>query len=325
MPDDGARSEPPPATIIEDQKQTERRRGTASTAIRKRRARDAPPRGGDRERGLVNAPSFQAIAPGGLAVVTGGASGIGLAAARAFAGAGMRVALVDRPGDALDAAAASIEGASAHAIDVADAGAIAALAASLGPASVLMNNAGIAQGGDVFAGADAWARTIGVNLMGVLHGVQAFVPAMVEAQAPGIVVNTGSKQGITQPPGNTAYNVSKAGVKALTEGLAHTLRETTGGRVSAHLLIPGFTYTGMTAARLPKKPPAAWSPEQVVDRMLDRIAKGDFYILCPDNETTPEQDARRIAWAAGDLIENRPALSRWHPDWKEAFARYSEG
>ncbi len=178
--------------------------------------------------------------------------------------------------------------------------------------------------GDVLADPDAWAEVIGVNLLGVLHGVQSFVPAMLGADGPAMVINTGSKQGITQPPGNTAYNVSKAGVKALTEGLAHTLRERAGARVTAHLLIPGFTYTGITAGRLPERPPGAWTPEQVVALMLERLAAGDFYILCPDNETTAAQDAKRIAWAAGDLIENRPALSRWHPDWRDAFARHME-
>ncbi|MDD1450327.1 SDR family NAD(P)-dependent oxidoreductase [Sphingomonas sp. H160509] len=163
---------------------------------------------------------------------------------------------------------------------------------------------------------------LGVNLMGVIHGVQAFVPGMVEGEAPALVINTGSKQGITQPPGNTAYNVSKAGVKALTEGLAHSLRERSGSRVSAHLLVPGFTWTGMTGGRLAEKPPGAWTAEQVVALMMDRVAAGDFYILCPDNETTSEQDAKRIAWAAGDLIENRPALSRWHADWRDVFAEF---
>ena len=71
-----------------------------------------------------------------------------------------------------------------------------------------------------------------------------------------------------------------------------------------------------------EKPLRAWSPEQVVALMMERIAASDFYILCPDNETTTEQDAKRIAWAAGDVIENRPALSRWHPDWTEAFSSY---
>lgn len=270
--------------------------------------------------------SGAAIAPGKLAVVTGAASGIGLAAARAFAERGMRVALVDRAGDALDAAARGIAGATAHALDVADPDALVTLAEELGePPALLMNNAAIGAGGDVLAGVAAWRRLLDVNLMGVLHGVAAFAPAMIASDAPGVIINTGSKQGITQPPGNTAYNVSKAGVKALTEGLAHTLREQTGARVAAHLLIPGYTHTGMTAPKsttLTEKPDAAWSAEQVVDYMLAGVEAGDFYILCPDNETTREQDAKRMAWAAGDVSENRPALSRWHPEWKDAFARY---
>jgi NAD(P)-dependent dehydrogenase (short-subunit alcohol dehydrogenase family) len=145
-----------------------------------------------------------------------------------------------------------------------------------------MNNAGIGGGGDALSNPDGWTRVLDVNLFGVLHGVQVFVPAMVASDRPGIVVNTGSKQGITQPPGDTAYNVSKAAVKALTEGLAHTLRQQTEGRVTAHLLIPGFTFTGLTRAS--EKPPGAWSSEQVVDFMFDGIAAGDFYLLCPDNE-----------------------------------------
>ena len=276
----------------------------------------------------MSAASFAAIAPGNLAVVTGGGSGIGLAAARAFAAASMQVILVDRPGDSLEDAVASIHGATALPADVSDRAAMVELARTVaerrGPVSVLMNNAGVGSGGDVFAEPPAWDEVLGVNLLGVLNGVQAFVPAMIERDAPALVVNTGSKQGITQPPGNTAYNVSKAGVKALTEGLAHTLRQRTGDRVSAHLLVPGFTWTGMTARRPSEKPDAAWTPEQVVALMIERVAMGDFYILCPDNETTPEQDKKRIAWAAGDLIENRPALSRWHPDWKDAFARFME-
>uniref|UniRef100_UPI0035C9786F SDR family NAD(P)-dependent oxidoreductase n=1 Tax=uncultured Sphingomonas sp. TaxID=158754 RepID=UPI0035C9786F len=276
----------------------------------------------------MSAPSFAAITPDRLAVVTGGAGGIGLAAARAFADAGMRVVLVDRPGEALEAAAASIHGATALSANVADRAEMQELARTVvvrhGPVSVLMNNAGIGSGGDVFADAAAWDEVLGVNLFGVLNGVQAFGPTMIEGDAPGLIINTGSKQGITQPPGNTAYNVSKAGVKALTEGLAHTLRECTGSRVSAHLLIPGFTYTGMTATRRPEKPAGAWTPEQVVALMIERVAAGDFYILCPDNESTSEQDAKRVAWAAGDIIENRPALSRWHPDWKDAFARFMQ-
>ena len=116
--------------------------------------------------------------------------------------------------------------------DVADLGSVQALAKAAaercGPVSVLIANAGHGGGGDALSNPDGWTRVLGTNLFGVLHCVQSFVPAMVASDRPGLVINTGSKQGITQPPGDTAYNVSKAGVKALTEGLAHTLREQTG-------------------------------------------------------------------------------------------------
>ncbi len=276
----------------------------------------------------MTAASFAALAPGNLALVTGAAGGIGLASARAFVAAGMRVVLVDRAGDALDAARQSIGGAVVRVVDVSDRAAMSELARSVvvdhGPVSLLMNNAGVGSGGDVFTDPAGWDEVIGVNLLGVLNGIQNFVPGMLDHGGPAMVINTGSKQGITQPPGNTAYNVSKAGVKALTEGLAHSLRERAGVRVTAHLLIPGFTFTGMTRSRIVDKPPAAWTPDQVAARMLERLAVGDFYILCPDNETTPEQDARRIIWAADDVINNRPALSRWHPDWANAFATHME-
>ena len=269
-----------------------------------------------------------AFAPGNVAVVTGAAGGIGLAAARRFLELGMRVCLADRDDARLAEATAGLAHAdvATAAVDVSDRASVDGLAATVaerfGAVSVLMNNAGIGDGGDALSNPDAWARVLGVNFFGVLHGVQAFVPAMADGGAPGLVINTGSKQGITQPPGNTAYNVSKSAVKALTEGLAHTLRTRPGCRVTAHLLIPGFTYTGMTSRRMPEKPPGAWTPEQVVDRLLEGIAANEFYILCQDGETTRTQDERRILWAAQDLIENRPALSRWHPDWKDAFGRF---
>ena len=272
-----------------------------------------------------------ALGPGKVAVVTGAASGIGLAAARRFAALGMRVCLADRDEARLAETLRGFSGVDVQTsvVDVSDRVSVADLAARVaerfGAVSVLMNNAGVAGGGDALSNPDGWTRVLGVNFFGVLHGVQAFVPAMADGGEPGLVINTGSKQGITQPPGDTAYNVSKSAVKAMTEGLAHTLRNRAGCKVTAHLLIPGFTYTGMIARRMPAQPPGAWTPEQVVDRLLAGIAAGEFYILCQDNETTLDQDRRRILWTAQDLTESRPALSRWHPDWKDAFERFMAG
>jgi len=266
-----------------------------------------------------------ALAPGQTAVITGAASGIGLAAARALAARGMALALIDLPGAPLAAATAALPGARAYAADVADPGAVAAAAAAIAaerPAvTLLFNNAGMGLPSSALAHREAWDRTLAVNFGGILTVAQAFVPGMLAHGLPGAVINTGSKQGITLPPGNPAYNVSKAAVKAYTELLAHELRNLPGAKVSAHLMIPGWVHTGMTAASGAPKPAGAWTPEAAVDFMLESLARGDFYILCPDNDVTRALDERRIAWAAGDLIENRPALSRWHPDWSEAFKR----
>jgi hypothetical protein len=87
-------------------------------------------------------------------------------------------------------------------------------------------------------------------------------------------------------------------------------------------MIPGWVHTGLTAASGGAKPDGAWTPEQAVDFMLTSLARGDFYILCPDNDVKRPLDEKRIAWAAGDIIENRPALSRWHKDYADAFKAF---
>ncbi len=273
------------------------------------------------------------LAQGSVAVVTGAASGIGLAAAHRFASLGFKVALVDLAGPLLDKAVKSVSAASpfgtsfvsAHICDVSERVEVQNLAKAVsgqfGNVTVLMNNAGIQPGSSVLSVAN-WQRVLDVNLMGIVHGVQSFVPSMLAHGLPGLVINTGSKQGITTPPGDPAYNVAKAGVKVFTEALQHELRGTPGNALSAHFLIPGFVYTALTANGRTTKPAGAWTPEQTVDFMVASIDAGDFYILCPDHDVPRALDEKRIAWAAGDIIENRPPLSRWHEDYKKPFAEF---
>ena len=280
--------------------------------------------------------SHPAMSPNSVAVITGGASGIGLAAAMRFARLGMKVCIADLAGDRLTEAEEKISSAApggganimVTAVDVSRiedvSGLELAVRERFGGTDILMNNAGIQPGSKVFGPAENWRRILGVNLWGVIHGSQVFAPGMIGRGRPGLIINTGSKQGITTPPGDPAYNVSKAGVKAFTEALQHELRTATGERLSAHLFIPGFVFTGLTARGRTEKPAGAWTPEQTVDFMIERVEAGDFYILCPDNDVPRRLDERRILWAAGDIVENRPALSRWHPDYAEAFAAFAK-
>ena len=271
--------------------------------------------------------------PGNCAVITGGASGVGLAAAKRFAAMGLNVVIADMSGDRLDAAARAVaavspngaKGVLAAPTDVSKLAEVEALekaaTSAFGPVAVLMNNAGIGPTSSILGDWEGWRRIVDVNLWGVIHGGKTFAPGMIASGRPATIVNTGSKQGITTPPGNPAYNVSKAGVKVFTEALQHELRNIAGGKVTAHLLIPGFVFTGLTAGARTEKPADAWTPEQTIEFMLQHLRAGTFYILCPDNEVSRALDERRMAWAIGDVIENRPPLSRWHPDYADAFKK----
>ena len=266
-----------------------------------------------------------------VAVVTGGAAGIGRAAAMEYARRGMRVVVVDVRAELLDETERALRAAGAadvmvSATDVSDRAALVTLEAEVaerfGGTDILMNNAGIQPGSQMLGPAEAWERILAVNLWGIIHGAQVFAPRMLERGRPGMIVNTGSKQGITTPPGDPAYNTSKAAVKAFTEALAHDLRQREGAQITAHLLIPGFVWTDLTRGDRTEKPAGAWTPEQTVAFMMDSLDRGDFYILCPDNDVSRALDEKRMAWAIGDIIENRPPLSRWHPDHADAFAAY---
>ncbi|ULK95450.1 SDR family NAD(P)-dependent oxidoreductase [Bradyrhizobium sp. I71] len=276
-----------------------------------------------------------AIVKDNVAVITGGASGIGFAAAIAFARAGMKVCVADVDEARLAETATKLSSVTAaanvmtSAVDVSNVESVTELERAVrerfGGTDILMNNAGIQPGSTLFGEPDHWQRIIGVNMWGIINGSRIFAPGMIARGNPGLIINTGSKQGITTPPGDPAYNVSKAGVKAFTEALQHELRNTKGCHITAHLLIPGFVFTGLTAKGRTEKPAGAWTPEQTVDFMLAQLEAGDFYILCPDNDVPRALDEKRMLWAMGDIVENRPPLSRWHPDYADAFKKFVEG
>lgn len=272
----------------------------------------------------------ESFASGGLAVITGGASGIGRAAARRAAQAGMSIVLVDVNAEKLATTAAELalsvgaDRVRAETVDVGDVTAMTALARSVesqwGSPTLLMNNAAFfvsGGAGGILDPLENWQRTFAINVLGPVIGVQTFLPGMLEAKRRGVIVNTGSKQGLTNPPGNPAYNTSKAAINAYTQNLARDLRERDGAGVSAHLLIPGWTTTGEAEHRQ-----GAWLPEQVIAHMEAAIGREEFFILCPDDDTPNATDHKRILWNAMDIIENRPALSRWHKDHKDEFAAF---
>jgi hypothetical protein len=267
------------------------------------------------------------VQPDNVAVVTGAALGIGRAMCRRFAEAGMSVVAADLPGEELDRTVDALktisprgpEGILKAPTDVADPEEVQRLRDTVmtkfAKVNLLANNAATRIGRGHEAPLADWRRAMDVNLWGPILCVRAFLPAMLASTEAGVIVNVGSKQGITNPPGHPVYNMTKAALKAYTEALEHELRSSPDNvdrRVTAHLLIPGWTTTGTQEHK-----PGARLPEQVVDAMLSGIARDYFYIICPDGEVTAEMDKKRILWAAGDMTENRPALSRWHHDFAE--------
>lgn len=174
-------------------------------------------------------------------------------------------------------------------------------------------------------------KTYDTNVFGVLNGIAAFLPLLQNKNTPSSIVITGSKQGITNPPGgnNPAYNASKATLKHLAEHLCHDLR-TSSPLVSTHLLIPGWTYTGLSGNQGPvpdeeakaKKPEGAWLGSQVAEYGVRKMMEGQFYIVCPDDDVSEELDKARMAYAMGDVCEGRPPLSRWHDEYKDSAAEW---
>ncbi|MBV8160492.1 MAG: SDR family NAD(P)-dependent oxidoreductase [Acidimicrobiia bacterium] len=247
---------------------------------------------------------------GKVAVVTGAASGIGNAVATRLAGEGMKVVLADIEQGPLADAEKKLADAGATVLavptDVTKAEQVDALAAAtfehFGTAHVVHNNAGVATGGPMWTLTEAdWQWVLGVNLWGVIHGVRAFVPRLVE-QGEGHVVNTASIAGLTSAPLMGPYNVSKHGVVTLSETLAAELA-LHGSPVGVSVLCPGWVNTRIHEAdrnRPPELQPEAQTdaslldmgrqmletllksgmePSDVASKVLDAIRQERFYIL----------------------------------------------
>jgi NAD(P)-dependent dehydrogenase (short-subunit alcohol dehydrogenase family) len=193
-----------------------------------------------------------------------------------------------------------------------------------GQINLLALNAGVGTRTS-FADADTsgFEKIMATNLFGVINGLTTLLP-LIKSTSPSAVVITGSKQGITNPPGNPAYNASKAAVKALAEHLSYDLA-TSHPAIAVHLLVPGWTWTSLAgAAGGREKPAAPWTPEQVVEYLAAKMAEGQFWVICPDNDVTEDMDKRRMLWNANDVVLERPPLSRWREEFKEEFEEWME-
>jgi NAD(P)-dependent dehydrogenase (short-subunit alcohol dehydrogenase family) len=263
---------------------------------------------------------------GKVAVVTGAASGIGRAMAERFAREGMKIVLADvEPGplaEARDAVAKTAAGAIAVQVDVSKADQVDELARrtfeAFGTAHVVCNNAGIGAGGMMWqVPLSDWSWILNVNLMGVVHGVRAFVPRMIE-QGEGHVVNTASVAGLITAPGMSAYCATKHAVVAMSECLHHELTMAAGGKVKVSVLCPAWVKTRIADSgrnrpggpATPREPSqqeqmiegmvraaveSGIPPEVVADKVCQAVLAESFYILTHSNtKKTIEKRMRSI-------------------------------
>lgn len=300
-------------------------------------------------------PSFT---KGNTALITGGASGIGLSLAEKCLKYGMNVIVVDNNGDDLGKAQMYLSGLITGdqqvvglKVDVGNLEEWDAVRETVegefdGKLHLLALNAGTSQRGTFGTPTSHtyFSKILTVNLFGVINGINTLLPFITSHSSPSSIIITGSKQGITNPPGNPAYNCSKAAVKTLAEHLSWDLRERNkkGEEKNVHLLVPGWTYTGMAGgaafvvkenekgggesevqrAGVENKPKGAWSSDQVVEYLVAKMNEGMFYVVCPDGDVTEEMDRKRMAWGAGDLVHGRQALSRWREEYKGEFEEF---
>ena len=240
---------------------------------------------------------------GKVAVITGGASGIGRAMAHRFAAEGMHIVLADRDEVRMRAVEAELAEGGTQVLPVQCDTSLEASVESLaqatlerfGAAHVLCNNAGVAGTGDPWSGPfSAWEWVVGINLYGVVHGIRAFLPIMNE-QGEGHIVNTASMAGLVALPGAAAYNATKTAVVAISEGLFLELKGT-GSPVSVSVLCPGFVKTNLMVGqhwqdRLGAPPPPTANPiGQMIETMLQQGVDGG---VDPDGIAAEVVDAVR--------------------------------
>lgn len=224
---------------------------------------------------------------GKTALITGAASGIGLECARRAAGQGMHLILVDWNAQALSQAQSELQSVAAtHAksvrsavLDVSNSDAFdqfaSAVLAREGAPHLLMNNAGVASAGLIWEhSAQDWERVLGVNVWGVINGVKAFVPSMLEASRAdpmwrGHIINTASMAGLLTPPNMGIYNVSKHAVVAYTETLYQDLKLVT-TQLCASVLCPYFVPTAIHESFAPESsdPSGAHSPSRAIGHQM---------------------------------------------------------
>jgi len=263
---------------------------------------------------------------GRVAVVTGGASGIGLAMCSRFAAAGMRIVMADLPGSQLQESAETLRASGAEvlpvAADVSDWESVRELAGQVrsayGAAHVLCNNAGIRSMGSVWETTlDDWRWVMNVNLMGVIHGIKAFVPDMIARGEPSHIVNTASVAGLLAYKGAGPYSASKAAVVSLSEVLFQDLAET-GAPVRVSVLCPGSVPTrfrqnsnrlqpsGAGVEVKQTQSPGARSAEHVAECVFDAVLHERFWILSnPGYAELVEQRARGI-FENDEVVPGRP-------------------
>ncbi|KAL4763018.1 SDR family NAD(P)-dependent oxidoreductase [Aspergillus foveolatus] len=277
------------------------------------------------------------------ALITGAASGIGFAVAKLCRSRRMHLALLDIDAANLQKAKEVLVSEStdsslkteAYVIDVGDKSQWDDIAAQVQSSFatldlVLLNAARGTKPKELdpwVQSTEYWRQIFDTNVFGPVNGISAALPLLKKdpSSAKAIII-TGSKQGITNPPGahNPAYNSSKGAIKILAEHLAHDLRsDSTSAHISAHLLVPGWTWTGLmgnvgpTDEKEIKKMKGSWAPSQVAEELERGLQRGSFYIICPDDDVDRALDQARMQWGCDDILEDRPALSRWEEGWKE--------